>query len=832
MNMWENARSRYIVSLLSLLVILSAMAPAALPRLGDGKSGNLPAAIDPSDYVAGEVMVKLARPGTIAAEEGKLVASSAELTNILAGLPFNSASEILPGTYKLSLSDEGQTAKIDVMAAIATLQASSEVASAEPNAIYRLMVTPNDPQYVAGQQWGLTQIRAEQAWDVTKGSGDFIIAILDTGTALDHPDLEGKIVQGYDFHNNDGDPSDDEGHGTYTAGIAAAISDNGTGIAGVSWGARIMPVKVLSASGSGSDSKIAQGIRWAVDHGARIINASLGGSLDTTVMRDAARYAYDHNVLLVASAGNTPDGKPNYPAAFDTVLAVGATGRNDTFTGFSSWGPFVDVTAPGVGILGTAIDGGYDYANGTSASCPFVSGLASLVWSVNPSLTAEQVRWIIEDSSDDFGDPGFDEHYGKGRVNAEKAVRMAQQGPPPARTATPVGQPTITPAPQSTQPPTQGASLQVDSKQVFPGSLLAMIGAGFGPNELIDLDIKLANGSSESIGKAQADAQGAFRAEAALPNNIPVGKITLTASGATSGRKASVELTVEAGSPGNGGQSTVQGTVRGNLAGAVVHLKPSLGVSGAELTAQPDAKGAYSFTRLASGFYSLTVTGPGSLTAGPFSVQVDGTAADVKTIDVTLAGTRPVAIEKVPPITSTATLVYFPPVGHTLRGPFLKFWQQNGGLPVFGYPLTEEFQEISPTDGKTYTVQYFERNRFELHPEFAGTRNEVLMGLLGVEMTRGRTFPPGAAFTGDATHAYFPETRHSLSGPFLKYWQQHGGLPIFGYPISEELMENGYLVQYFERNRFEYHPENAAPYDVLLGLLGTEIMKRNGWIAP
>jgi len=775
-------------------------------------------------------MVRLAQPGTIVAEGEKLVASSPGLTNILAGLPFDTANEILPGTYRLAVSGEGRGSKIDVMAVIATLQSSREVASAQPNGIYRLMVTPNDPQYVGGQQWGLTQIRAEQAWDVTKGSGDIIIAILDTGTDLSHPDLEGKIVQGHDFHNNDNDPSDDEGHGTYTAGIAAAISDNGTGIAGVSWGARLMPIKVLGADGSGSESDIALGIRWAVEHGARVINASLGGDLDTDVMRDAVRFAHDRNVLLVASSGNTPDGEPNYPAAFDTVLAVGATGRNDTFTGFSSWGPFVDVTAPGVGILGTGLGGGYEYANGTSASCPFVSGLASLVWSVNPSLTADQVRWIIEDSSDDFGDPGFDEHYGKGRVNAEKAVRMAQQGPPPARTATPVGQPTRTAVPQPTQPSSQGASLQVDSKQVFPGSLVAMLGAGFGPNELINLDIKLADGATKSIGSAQADAQGAFRAEAALPTNIQVGKITLTASGATSGRKASVELTVEAGSPG--GQSTVKGTVRGNLAGAVVHLKPSLGVSGAELTAQPDAKGAYSFTRLASGFYSLSVTAPGSLAAGPFSVQVDGSAADLKTIDVTLAATRPVALDRVPPVANTATQTYFPPVGHTLKNAFLKFWQQNGGLPVFGYPLTEEFSEVSPTDGKTYTVQYFERNRFELHPEFAGTRNEVLMGLLGVEMTRGRTFPPGAAFTGDATHAYFPETRHSLSGPFLKYWQQHGGLPIFGYPISEELMENGYLVQYFERNRFEYHPENSSPYDVLLGLLGTEIMKRNGWIAP
>jgi spore germination protein len=214
-------------------------------------------------------------------------------------------------------------------------------------------------------------------------------------------------------------------------------------------------------------------------------------------------------------------------------------------------------------------------------------------------------------------------------------------------------------------------------------------------------------------------------------------------------------------------------------------------------------------------------------------VQVDGTPNDVKTVDLAMAASRPKAFDQVVSVGNTPTQVYFAPVGHILKGPFLKFWNANGGLPIFGYPLSEEFQEVSATDGKTYTVQYFERNRFELHPEFAGTRNEVLMGLLGVDTTRGRTFPPGAPFESDSSRVYFKETQHSLSGAFLKYWKSHGGLPIFGYPISEELQENGFVVQYFERNRFELHPEFAnTPNEVLLGLLGVEVAKRNGWIAP
>jgi hypothetical protein len=251
------------------------------------------------------------------------------------------------------------------------------------------------------------------------------------------------------------------------------------------------------------------------------------------------------------------------------------------------------------------------------------------------------------------------------------------------------------------------------------------------------------------------------------------------------------------------------------------------------LSVPTDGNGVYVFPNLASGFYSLSAAAPGMLPAGPFTVQVDGSAGDIKTIDITLASIRPQAFDRVGATANTQTQVYFPEVGHTLRGAFLKYWQQNGGLAIFGYPISEEYPEVSETNGNIYTVQYFERNRFELHPEFAGTRNEVLMGLLGLEVTRGRTFPPGAPFQSTSNQAYFKETQHSLSGAFLKYWQQHGGLAIFGYPISEELMENGYLVQYFERNRFEYHPEYAGTKnEVLLGLLGTEVARRNGWIAP
>jgi len=182
---------------------------------------------------------------------------------------------------------------------------------------------------------------------------------------------------------------------------------------------------------------------------------------------------------------------------------------------------------------------------------------------------------------------------------------------------------------------------------------------------------------------------------------------------------------------------------------------------------------------------------------------------------------------------------YFNETGHNLGYSFRTFWIGNGGLPVFGFPLTEEFQEVSPTDGKVYTVQYFERNRFEYHPENKNTPFEVQLGLLGVQLTQGRDFPKSAPFTSTPDRWYFPQTQHSLGGSFLKYWLNNGGLALFGYPTSEELQEQNpddgksYTVQYFERNRFEYHPEfKNTRFEVLLGLLGKDVLRRRDWLQP
>jgi hypothetical protein len=196
---------------------------------------------------------------------------------------------------------------------------------------------------------------------------------------------------------------------------------------------------------------------------------------------------------------------------------------------------------------------------------------------------------------------------------------------------------------------------------------------------------------------------------------------------------------------------------------------------------------------------------------------------------------RPAAFDPVARPSAPGYL-WFAGTGHTLAGPFRAYWEGHGGLAQFGYPISEPFSETL-ADGHPYMVQYFERNRFELHPEIAGPASGVLLGLLGSELTHGGApFPRSAPFGPSAHDRYFAATGHGLHGAFLAYWQAHGGLPVYGYPISDEILEQNpadgrvYLVQYFERNRLELHPRANAPAQVQLGLLGVELLRTRGWL--
>ena len=256
---------------------------------------------------------------------------------------------------------------------LAALQRNKDVEYAEPDFEAQALGTANDPYYTGGNQWYLSKIQAPGAWDYSTGSSGVIVGIIDTGVLTSHPDLAGKVLAGYDFVNNDADASDDNGHGTAAAGATSAASNNLAGMASVAWGNPILPVKVLGADGSGTYSGIANGITWAADKGARIINLSLGGTSSSRTLQDAVNYAWNKKAVLVAAAGNNGNDTALYPAACSNVVAVSATNSSDSRPSWSNYGSYVDVAAPGESILTLYGADSYAYWNGTSFSSPVAS---------------------------------------------------------------------------------------------------------------------------------------------------------------------------------------------------------------------------------------------------------------------------------------------------------------------------------------------------------------------------------------------------------------------------------------------------------------------------
>ena len=241
-------------------------------------------------------------------------------------------------------------------AAAAALRAEPAIAAVERNHLRRAAAAPDDLLYREGwnQRAHLGIVRLPSAWDAAKGSESVRIAVLDTGVDLDHPDLAPVLGEGFDAVEGDGVPDDDDGHGTFVAGVAAAATNNDRGVAGAAWRATVMPVKVLGADGYGTDADIAEGITWATDHGADVINLSFDGPEDGDVLRAAVGYARAHDVVVVAAAGNEGREAPSYPAAYEGVLAVSATSSSGDVTWYSNRGDWVDVAAPGHDLAGTA----------------------------------------------------------------------------------------------------------------------------------------------------------------------------------------------------------------------------------------------------------------------------------------------------------------------------------------------------------------------------------------------------------------------------------------------------------------------------------------------
>jgi subtilisin family serine protease len=279
---------------------------------------------------------------------------------------------------------------------VAALSNRADVDYAEADATTQASVTPSDPSW--GAEWGMRTVNAPLAWDKTTGSSSTVIAILDTGVKYDHADLQNKFVAGYDFVNNDADPTDDQGHGTAAAGVAGATANNGLGLAGACWTCKIMPVKVLDSTGSGDYVDLVNGITWAADHGASVISMSLAGSADSSTLHSAVQYARNKGAVLVAAAGNSGVNSVNYPAAYAEVLGVAGTQSDDTLYSWSNYGTWVKVAAPGCDYT-TLISGGYGSFCGTSAATPLVAGIAGLARSFQPTATPAQIEAAIESSA-------------------------------------------------------------------------------------------------------------------------------------------------------------------------------------------------------------------------------------------------------------------------------------------------------------------------------------------------------------------------------------------------------------------------------------------------
>ncbi|MFZ1547837.1 MAG: S8 family serine peptidase [Candidatus Nitrotoga sp.] len=280
--------------------------------------------------------------------------------------------------------------------------------------------TVSDPYY--NNSWALPKIQAPTAWDSANGSG-VTIAILDTGVDSTHPDLASNMVPGWNVYDNTADTSDVYGHGTMVAGTAAMAANNIYGSAGVAWGAKIMPVRISAPDGYAYWSTVAQGLNWAADHGAKVANISYGVSGSSTV-QSAAQYMRSKGGVVMVSAGNS-SGLENF-AADDSLLSVAATDSNDQRASWSSYGSYVDISAPGVSIYTTLRGGGYGNVSGTSFSSPIVAATAALMMSANNKLSPADIDQALKATSLDLGAAGYDIYYGAGRVDAAKAVAAAQ----------------------------------------------------------------------------------------------------------------------------------------------------------------------------------------------------------------------------------------------------------------------------------------------------------------------------------------------------------------------------------------------------------------------
>ncbi len=440
-----NEQKKLLIITVSLFLLISPQKAESQQRIFV-KTSNIPQQPRPEgEFVPGEIIVKF-KSGV-----GQNLIDS---LNIGLGVQHLYTSPYA-GFKRFKIS-EGRT----VVQMVEIYKQNPLVEYAEPNFLAYASFVPNDEFY--HYQWHLQNptsgsIKMQDAWDIKKGDLNVIVAVVDTGVAFEDftqttlfgirryyqaPDLaQTNFVAGYDFYNNDSHPNDDEGHGTHVTGTIAQSTNNTIGVAGVAFGTSIMPVKVLGSNGSGSYANVSDGIRFAADRGAKVINLSLGGSSSSITLENACAYAYNKGVTLLCAAGNEGRSPVSFPAAYDQYcIAVGATRFDEKKASYSNYGNSLDVVAPGGdlnvdqngdgygdGILqqtfgNTTNAWGYFYYQGTSMATPHVSGLAALLLAQDNTLSSNKIREILQTTAKDLGPVGFDTQSGWGLVDAFSAL--------------------------------------------------------------------------------------------------------------------------------------------------------------------------------------------------------------------------------------------------------------------------------------------------------------------------------------------------------------------------------------------------------------------------
>jgi len=363
-------------------------------------------AAPPIDYVEGQIIVK-----------GKAGMSDAQLEKILNKSRGRSIAKLQQiDTHIVQVPPQAEDAVIRALSHNPQIDFAEKNPLLEPSAI-----APNDPYYT--KEWHLAKIQAPGAWDYSAGEG-ITVAILDAGVETSHPDLVNNLVPGQNVVSNNSDTSPINVHGTAVAGTVAATTNNAMGVSSVAWNASLMPVRITNSSdGWASASDMANGILWAADHGAKVVNISYDIGSGASVIDNAAQYLRNKGGVVVMAAGNngTDRGYNDNPY----IINVSATTSSDALASFSDYGKYIDVSAPGKDIYTTWQNGGYGWGSGTSFASPNAAAIVALIMSANPQLSPDEVESILETSADDLGSNGWDPYFGYGRVNAAAAVQIA-----------------------------------------------------------------------------------------------------------------------------------------------------------------------------------------------------------------------------------------------------------------------------------------------------------------------------------------------------------------------------------------------------------------------